>query len=79
MVRLAEKVRGADPEALQLAADVRVISARDRDAEAAQDVRDAEGGRCGLGQHFGGVFVLGRHAPRLRNGADNSWGMRRSW
>ncbi|MFI9434386.1 MULTISPECIES: hypothetical protein [Streptosporangium] len=73
---MAEKVRGVDPEALQLAADVGVIAARDGDAEVAEDVGDAEGVGCRLGQHFGGVLVFGWHAPRIGNGADISWGMR---
>jgi hypothetical protein len=70
---------GVDPEALQLAADVCVVAARDGDAEMAEDVGDAEGDGRRRGQHFGGVFVFDGHAPRLCNGTDNSWGMRRPY
>ncbi|MGW4421246.1 hypothetical protein [Streptosporangium sp. NPDC004631] len=77
MTRLAEEVRGVDSEASQLAADVRVISARGGDAETAEDVGDTQRVRRGFGQHFGGVFVFAGHAPSLRKGSDNSWSMRR--
>jgi hypothetical protein len=77
-VGLAEEVGGVDPEVLQAAADVGMGAARPFHAQVAEDVGDADGAGRGLGQHFGGVLVIGGHAPSMGNAADNSWGMVKS-
>ncbi|MDF5752625.1 hypothetical protein [Spongiactinospora sp. TRM90649] len=78
-MRLAEEVGGVDAEVLEAAADVGVGATGPFDAEAAQDVGDAEGIGRRRREEFAGVLLVAGHGARVEGGTDISpaAGMRR--